>query len=273
MLETELVASPEKFRQGDIIQIVHSHRDASHTGNLGIVINADCDLEHCKLDGSVSFLPVYDFRTYFCVFWLPDYFQARQRELLKSLQSLCGSTEEECNTLVDWIKADGWSAVSRKLCAEFSLKSSAVDAKLKELSLITQSKVHDEKLVGSICEEIGQPPSSTVKKLGNLALRNLGDGGFFINEIVGLQEVGYVVRLKRVQSMALGSLYHSVADHACNADLNLESAYRIARLTERYRFKVAQLFASQFSRIGLPDDITDLNNFAVEAALEGLVSQ
>jgi len=47
-------------------------------------------------------------------------------------------------------------------------------------------------------------------------------------------------------------------------------AIRIAKLTNLYRFKVAQLFAYQFSRIGLPDEITALNEVAVQAAVLNL---
>jgi len=42
------------------------------------------------------------------------------------------------------------------------------------------------------------------------------------------------------------------------------TAVRVARLTERYRFKVLQLFSQQYSRIGLPDEITELSELVID---------
>ena len=40
---------------------------------LGVVINADCDLENGKLDGVMAYLPMYPFKEYLTRFWAPGH--------------------------------------------------------------------------------------------------------------------------------------------------------------------------------------------------------
>lgn len=64
MPESEPVKSSDPFLQGDILQLVDAHGRAVAPA-YGVIINADCDLAHCKIDGVVAYLPLFPFETYF----------------------------------------------------------------------------------------------------------------------------------------------------------------------------------------------------------------
>ena len=83
-------------------------------------------------------------------------------------------------------------------------------------------------------------------------------------------QVGWNVLLGRQKNSQVKSLVTSTSSQRANSDGKSTTAVRFARLTPLYQFKVAQLFAQQFSRIGLPDDITALADVAVEVLVSKL---
>lgn len=102
MIETEAVSPNVPFHQGDIIRLEIDERVADPA--FGLIINADCDLMHCKIDGVVSYLPVYSFSYYFERFWIPSYVSSRRLEILTSISQVCGLREDKHNSLVTWIR-------------------------------------------------------------------------------------------------------------------------------------------------------------------------
>ena len=64
MFETEQVGPSDSFLQGDVVKILNA-RGTIADPPYGIIINADCDLAHCKIDGTVAYVPVFPFESYF----------------------------------------------------------------------------------------------------------------------------------------------------------------------------------------------------------------
>ncbi|ODT77378.1 MAG: hypothetical protein ABS76_26690 [Pelagibacterium sp. SCN 64-44] len=77
-------------------------------------------------------------------------------------------------------------------------------------------------------------------------------------------EIGYVVRMRRVYSLPESSVFTNLAEQLSHTSGNYTTAFRCARLAPMYKYKVVQLFAQQFSRIGLPDDVTALSALVVD---------
>ena len=51
------------------------------------------------------------------------------------------------------------------------------------------------------------------------------------------------------------------------------SAIRIAKFSKIYQFKLAQLFALQFSKIGLPDEISKLSSLVTDELVVKLTKE
>jgi len=94
------------------------------------------------------------------------------------------------------------------------------------------------------------------------AKKQMGDDHFFITEIVGDSAVGYTIRMRRIYTLPADSCFVNYSSMQ-SSGVSGVTAYRISRLTPYYKFKAAQLFAHQFSRIGLPDETTALSELAV----------
>ncbi|MBR0984578.1 hypothetical protein [Bradyrhizobium liaoningense] len=233
----------------------------------GLIINADCDLVHCKIDGVVSYLPVYSFSYFFERFWIPNYVKSRRLEILASIRQVCGLQEDKHNSLVSWIREDEAKSIAERLSKTYKIKASTFLGKIEELQLIERSDFFDCALLERLIKVQGLEWTDTVQKLARRALKNIGEGHFFINEIAGLQEIGFVVRMTRIYGIDADDVFSSRPQLVIAGDQVRVRAVRIAKLTNVYRFKIAQLFAYQFSRIGLPDEITELNEVAVQAAV------
>ena len=268
MSETELAHPTDPFLQGDIIRLVdRDERDADPA--YGIIINADCDLAHCKIDGVVSYLPLFSFDYYFQTFWIPAYIAERKYELLQSVAQICELEKEQSDDLANWIHEDAPSAVVAKLAAAYSVREGALRPKILELHTIEQCPNHDLQLLVRLIELQGRTKDELLPKYATRALKSLGDGHFFINEIVDVPSIGFVARMRRIYSISADLVYPSISQFRLRTSNAPETifAVRIAKLSNLYRFKIAQLFAYQFSRIGLPDEITALNEIAVQAAV------
>jgi hypothetical protein len=70
-VETERAHPQDELGQGDIIALEYPE---GKTGpELGVVINADCDLANGKTDGTIAYLPIFSFRQYLDLFWAPGH--------------------------------------------------------------------------------------------------------------------------------------------------------------------------------------------------------
>lgn len=129
MQETELAGPTDAFLQGDIIKVVDPAENFSFPP-YGIIINADCDIAHCKVDGVLSFVPLLPFEMYFRTFWVPSFIETRRVELLDSIGQLCGLGLHDCQQLEEWIREDGVGEVVSRLAKAYRVKSNAISSKL-----------------------------------------------------------------------------------------------------------------------------------------------
>ena len=269
MQETQVTGPTEAFLQGDIIQVV----DAQGNGvdpPYGIIINADCDLAHCKIDGVVAYIPLFPFEAYFEKFWIPTFVDSRRRDIAEFVAQRCSLTDDLRETLDGWLKEEFAPQVAAKLSTTYFAKESELRSKLEELSLIANAEKFDWNLLKEIAGLQKGKDDEILTRYGRMALKNLGDGHFFLNEVVGLTSVGFVARMRRIYSLDSDCAFPTRSEFMSCVSSPGIFGIRIAKLSDLYRFKVAQLFALQYSRIGLPDEITSLNEFAVQAAISGL---
>jgi hypothetical protein len=92
----------------------------------------------------------------------------------------------------------------------------------------------------------------------------MGDDHFFLSEIVGEKKIGFVIRMRRIYTIEADRCFTSEAELRAKSSGSGTAAGRKARLTPLYQFKVAQMFASQYSRIGLPNEITQLSQLVID---------
>ncbi len=118
--ETERAHSSDPRAQGDIIRIEHVGDADAPT--LGIVINADCDLAHGRLDGVITYLPVFPFRDYLARFWAPTHFTEVSNAATQKILCLIGDGIGEAQGLHDWIGRDGPDVVVSALTNVDGLK-------------------------------------------------------------------------------------------------------------------------------------------------------
>ncbi|BAM90985.1 hypothetical protein S58_50060 [Bradyrhizobium oligotrophicum S58] len=264
LIETEVTQSTAPFLQGDIIRLLPESERPDPA--LGVIINADCDLVNCKIDGFVSYFPVYSFSRYFEKFWIPTYIEARRLELLNQVTQICALQTDNYDALTNWLRDDAANIVIENLSKTYSVRPNTIAPKIAELSLIERSNTFDARLLERIFEEQHLEKKDAFAKLARRALKNLGDGNFFINEIAGLDQIGFVIRMRRIYGIDAEHVHPSPPSITSPGKHTSLHAVRIAKLSNLYRFKMAQLFSYQFSRIGLPDEITRLNEIAAEAA-------
>ncbi|MCB0361003.1 MAG: hypothetical protein KDD44_15245, partial [Bdellovibrionales bacterium] len=69
---------------------------------------------------------------------------------------------------------------------------------------------------------------------------------------------------RRIYTLPVAQYFVSESEQKSQSTGDRPTAVRIARLTELYRFRLIQLFAYQFSRVGLPDEVTALSALAVD---------
>lgn len=246
------------IRQGDIFVFDGPDRSAPE---YGVVINADCDLAHGKIDGVIAFLPVYPFRSYLERFWLPSHLDGELNASLKWIADLCSLSPAEIDDLKRWILNDTPVKVASGLMTTIPLPAK----KLPELErhLNRTSMLLAQKGLPAF-RQLCLNDSSYARKHLESAKKNLGEGHFFITEISGQDGLGYVIRMRRIITLDAASCFASVAEMRSSSDRDQLCCARVARLSPAYQYRISQLFAYQYSRIGLPDETTALGSLAID---------
>ncbi len=260
--ETERVSQQEPRAQGDIIQL--EWRDGETGPPYGIIINADCDLAWGRTDGVIAFLPFYSFHDYLANFWASEHIQSVMVAETKTVLNLVGDNDAE--GLHNWIAASGADEVAGSLTKYKSLRkkdSEKIERSLRVLGECLQKDRPSIEQFRNICAAVVDPASYARTHI-NAAKKALGDGHFFISDLVDHPSVGFVVRLRRIYTIQEQDCFTSMSDQLAKSQGEKVTAVRVAKLTELYRFKVLQIFAHQYSRIGLHDDVTALSLLAID---------
>lgn len=270
MNETQLCEPAQKLHQGDIIKI--HHPDNARHPTLGVIINADCDLENNKLDGIIAYVPVYEFGEYLTRFWIENYVGQRCKSSQANIARICKLSSKESEDLVDWLSVASPEVVATSLVKDSLKKADAttVNSELITLHKCLSSGCNALEMLTYFCELEKPKHMNAARKMVEEAKKSMGDDHFFISEIVGENEIGFVIRMRRIYTIEADQCFTSVAEQRTNASGVRESGGRIARLTPLYQFKVAQLFANQYSRIGLPTETTKLSGLAIDSLVHQL---
>jgi hypothetical protein len=264
--ETESRKSADKLRQGDIIKIEQGeYSDYQY----GVVINADCDLQSKKLDGVIAYLPIYKFSVYLKRFWIPDFVRSELSTKRDEVVKLLPSTQRNLDEILVWAQTSPLDEVIRGVASVYQLKEKHVQQlteKLEKIQMLSSTEDIFETFRKLCCSQTS--PEVWTKKRLEEAKKAMGDGHFFVSEIIGVKELGHVIRMRRIYSIEADKCFTSEALQKSRTDGTGESAFRFAGFTSTYRYKIAQLFAQQFSRIGLPDDISELSKVALDELVE-----
>lgn len=242
---------------------------------MGLVINADCDLANEKTDGVVAYLPIYSFRDFLSRFWAPAYLNEIAGNSTKKILDIIKADETEAENLRTWLLSSPADMVMAKLVSLEQLKAAQtaqIEDHLARVQICQKATHTPLKRFGALCRR-DKDPEATAKKQLAAARKAMGEGHFFISDLVGHAEVGFVVRMRRIYTISHDRCFTSTANQRASSDGRSATAVRLARLTPLYQFKVAQLFAQQYSRIGLPDDITALGDVAIEMLASILVRE
>lgn len=264
--ETERISPHEPRGQGDIIRIEWGGGQAGP--QYGVVINADCDLAWGRTDGVIAFVPLYSFHDYLALFWAGSHVEGVVTAETATVLQLAG--DNDVDALHAWIRSSGAEAVATSIKQYKSLKRKDVERLDRSVRLLAIClDVNQSNIVrfGSICATQAEPASYARTQIVN-AKKALGEGHFFISDLVDDPSVGFVIRLRRIYTLPEQDCFVSTSDQMSKSQGDKTTAARIARLTERYRFKLLQMFAQQYSRIGLNDDVTALSALAVDDLVE-----
>jgi hypothetical protein len=209
-------------------------------------------------------LPIYSFHDYLTHFWA----QGHIEEVISSATQAVLRISEDNNQsgLHEWLRSSGYEAVLASIVDYKALKpnkASQLDNELRRLEIaLNDCHPHIERF-RLICGASPDPAAYARNQITN-AKKAMGDGHFFISDLVDDKSVGFVVRMRRIYTLPEHDYFVSTSEQRSKSQGTRVTAVRVARLTELYRFKVLQLFAQQYSRIGLPDDVTALSALAID---------
>lgn len=261
--ETERPLIGDNYRQGDIIRL---ERPMPDQPELGVIINADCDLENCKIDGVIAYLPIFKFSDYCEKFHLSDYIKQTAEQAKNKISTDLNLEEKEIIDLIRWIKIDDPKKITEKIYPkDKKIKSTKEEIikNLEKIKICLTENTRAIKIFQALCSKEANP-SSLAKKQIEAAKKNMGDDHFFLSEIKGESSIGFVVRMRRIYTIESQRCFKSMSARQADKEDNKAAAIRIAKLTPLYSFKVAQVFSQQYSRVGLPNEITALNSLVIE---------
>ncbi|WP_439541222.1 hypothetical protein [Hyphomicrobium sp.] len=228
------------------------------------MINADCDLAHQKTDGVVAFLPIYSFHDYLSQFWAPGHIQEVVDHATQAVLKL--ADDSDAAVLHAWLKSSGAEAVCFSIVRYKGLKKSQsdqLDRELRRLAICLDAAQAPIIRFRHLCSAAPDPASYARTHITS-AKKAMGEGHFVFSDLVDDQSVGFVIRMRRIYTMPEGDCFVSTSEQMSRSQGDRPTAVRVARLTERYRFKVLQLFSQQYARIGLPDDVTALSALVID---------
>lgn len=260
--ETERVPHQQSVGQGDIVRLEWPERDSGP--KLGVIINADCDLANRKTDGIVAILPIYPFDDYLAQFWAPGHVAEVNAQATKSILDLI--SDEDGSALHDWLRDTDANQVATALTQRLGLKKAHTSKLLSELEKLKICLNPDKTFIDRFKElcRAAQSPQTYARNQITSAKKAMGDGHFFISDLVDHPGVGFVIRMRRIYTLPDQDLFTSTSSQRSSSSGNKPTAVRVARLAPLYKFKVLQVFAQQYSRIGLPDEISALSALAVD---------
>jgi hypothetical protein len=265
MEETIRISTTEQLLQGDVLRLDDSKSQFDF--NLAMIINADCDMQNKKHDGMIAILPIYTFQQYLEKFWLPVFFTKQKNEAIGILQNIFAIEDKHIEDLLSWMAQDSISVKKAGAASIFeNYNPTPKQLTRADEALAKLLKIFEGISDGRLSAVSKFAPTGKVEKYCQdqvkEAKKQMGEDHFFITEIQNDQSVGYVIRMRRIYTIPVEACFKSEAAMLSRSNKNV-TAYRICRLSPHYKFKASQLFAFQYSRIGLSDDVASLSELAI----------
>ena len=268
MEETVHCPITHQLLQGDILRFEHP-AGTTMQFYLGVIINADCDMANDKIDGVISFLPIYRFQDYLKEFWLPTFILEQKSNATHRLKELCKYVEDDILDLTRWINGKSHEEVyeiaeqiaSTQRCSK---KDAQTIKDLIQKIYLCLNNGESLTCIKKFAPNESSKRDSYIHAQITNAKKNMGDGHFFVSDIKGDDDIGFVIRMRRIYSIEAKKCFKSESDRQASGFSAESSAARISKFSHQYKFKLSQMFAYQYSRIGLPDEASELSNLAVE---------
>ena len=270
-VETEHAPAQDARRQGDIIQLEYPEGETGPS--LGLVINADCDLANGKTDGTIAYLPIFNFREYLTLFWVPSHLRSTAITAENEIVKMTNAGSNGVGDLVVMFERLAQDEVQKRLCGLPGVKTgnhANIKAGVCKLSICYDESLTPYTRFQRLCRQ-HKDPQKHAQSLIESAKKEMGDGHFFLSDLYGRSELGFVIRMRRIYSLPEDEVFTSVAAQCARSTGSRVTGVRFARLRPLYRFKAVQLFANQFSRVGLPDEITALSALVVDDIVSDIV--
>ncbi|MCW3587165.1 hypothetical protein K6Y74_27760 [Burkholderia cenocepacia] len=276
MEETEHCPVQQPLRQGDILKI-SPNGSSPQPFSLAVIINADCDMAWEKHDGVIALLPIYRFTEYLQIFWLPGFINNQIEALSKTIRELCKINEDNISEIINWIESleEHTSFDVDKFISRFELNKKNGQIVKNAIQRLMSAIASRQSMSLACVKNFAPDPEDCDKYLSTQILdakKTLGDGHFFVTDLKGDNSVGFVIRMRRIHSIDARRCFSAYSALQSTERGTEASAYRLSRFTPHYKFKIAQIFAQQYSRIGLPDELTALSSLAIDNAVEHIKS-
>ena len=273
------VTDDDDLCQGDV---VHALGSDGQVARIAMIVTADCDIAQNKSGNEITLLQIVSADNYIRKTWAPleiDRITKRQIEtclpelnaaIVKRDATLSELTGE---MLVDWLA----SSMPEQILLAAGVPSASRHKLQQSLeclrtALHLTSDLDDWDTLKRMWTVLGTPSKSIKARIGDILHSGRGPGDvYFLPYLPDLNDIGYVIRLRRFESVERSSIYRSRTDARIG---NSPGAYyRTSRLRDGIRFSVVQRMAILFSRIGLPEEFEDETGLASEMIVSSIHSE
>jgi hypothetical protein len=267
--ESDAVRKDDPLHQGDIFEFINKK---SLWEDYGIIITTDCDIAWCKNSDVYSYCPIIKLKEYFYQIYLPK--QIEYNKILEKVKGIIDKQNGNNNKGVDissinqWIKDRGIEGALEDINIKTDDMRSAVSFLYdSDKGLCTiQVFLRYRNILDSKSEN-----NKEIKILENKFrnhIINLKGDLFYINYIHGVNEIGYIVNLRRIGRFSRENISISSYD-------NGEKVYlkRIAKMVSPFNYRITQNVAQMFSDIGLPEDYEDDRNSTIDIMFSNIRSE
>ena len=271
------------IRQGDIFLW---EKDATpgdvRWPQMGVILTADCDIANNKFGGFLTCVPVLSLHNYINDVLIINKLEKQYEKHIESVVSLVhkfhiqknpGAKRLTRNSLEQWLSRKGSSQISDELCIGEGKQRVAFE-KACEIAcscLVALQSSAPLEVVQSLVELHKYKSNSNTKESNKQIRTQIGYDAkrpaqdiFFISAIPDVEELGFMVMLRHIRPVSIGSLTTSVQDKQVDS----RKALRIARLHDVYKYAMTQQFAMLFSRIGLSAAYEDSRELVVDDFVE-----
>ena len=255
--------------QGDILRRSNSGQQSGPT--YAFVLSADCDIRQNKIEGMVSILPIYSFKDYICKFWAQCQLISIRESLLTSFQNITGISRAERQELAEWISQEEISEECLLAAAGTPCKKVKQASEIANRLIKAHRKLDPLTVIAALSALETNPVNHLSRQLDG-ATKSIGESGYLINEIATCAELGFVIRLPRIESIKFDECFTCESTFLGGGAPD-SGAYRIARFTDTFKSKIMQTFCHQIGRIGLDDVFKEMNVIVIEELAESLCGE